>query len=1098
MLCYHPVYSNILACGCIGGQIKVFDLKNNASQEWNSSNEYSFNQVISSLCFHPFQDILAVAINETVHFINWRSGDKDDFVSISTGEVKQKIRLVRFDCTGRLVIGISNDNSYLRFNNLFSNLNNISNLNSPTPTPNPTNNHSPASSNLDNLSNISLNNPFDRQTRNNLAFRIVDDYIQQNELNILRSESMFNLATNAITDSITQDHLLPDNLPSFAFLQRNHQSETASTNLYNQVIRFYRRLENEMNNDDESSNDSDSRSYVRRNNTSINNETNDEELNVIMESTNLVERFISRYRTLQDNENSSSETAPLNLNSLNMLPRRNRDYFLRRRLSSSRVTYTDLIEQRQNDRTNSDRINNELLNSRPTNERVNDNQIRNRINERSNLAFRQSLLDITSDTNPTQRNLSDQRERILQRIQQVRSRDNHYRSINQLRSNSLTNNNLPTSSSPSNESRNNTIDTSRFDLSSRDPRLPPANSTNQSQSTSNASTTNTSRIPTTSQDNHNRFYTLLQHQASRRSINHNNFPNLFSSTEQASLTNESNTSNMSILINRIQNSINAINRANSFLGSEEMQQLSNNGRTVLQRLIYYTNYRNKLILLKNRILLMLLENSGVSQVRIDLAQYLNLVSMLITFTVQMQRVLCQDLKFKIHLMSRLYLMRTTSTNNLGQSPNLIDIASNNDSNDSSTNSLSSNSNLPSTSSSSSSSSNEIDDPPIPSTSTGITKRKYSNDDARQCYNKKFKIPVVKIESVLNADSNSTVNNESNNTTTTTTTNTTSTEFDQTNSTNNRELLRTEMNSLLTNLEALTELLNTNQGRNSASIGSSSSSLNNLSFPIQRVNNPVYNASGSIGPASNYFNNTNNNANHFPASFNVFIPANQWMNYNEFNQNQFDNLTYRIQCFDFDRNELPNLSCRDSSNLVVSKCKIQNESSVDISRNGQLLCCLVPSSDGSSEVNLCVYSIKKSTLGQCLFIYCSFSSNAISVSFSPTSKYVCCGLTSRLYNYYSSSTNDEQIQIAQLFELNESLASTVKANDFEDYAGKVDESKLDDDKKVKHKAIELLPFKSIQTLRSDDLFSLTGIKWLPAKDGHCLILFYLDGSIIAYH
>ena len=138
--------------------------------------------------------------------------------------------------------------------------------------------------------------------------------------------------------------------------------------------------------------------------------------------------------------------------------------------------------------------------------------------------------------------------------------------------------------------------------------------------------------------------------------------------------------------------------------------------------------------------------------------------------------------------------------------------------------------------------------------------------------------------------------------------------------------------------------------------------------------------------------------------------------------------------------------------------------------GFKLCCLVPI-DGLNEVNLCDYSIKKSTLGHCLFVYCSFNSNAISVSFSPSSQYVLIGFqsSSRLYN--STSNDEQQVEIAQIFLLSESLKNMVR---------ELNGEKLDGKRKTK--AAELIPIKSVYAARNDDFFSLNSIKWFNRDCG----------------
>jgi hypothetical protein len=170
-----------------------------------------------------------------------------------------------------------------------------------------------------------------------------------------------------------------------------------------------------------------------------------------------------------------------------------------------------------------------------------------------------------------------------------------------------------------------------------------------------------------------------------------------------------------------------------------------------------------------------------------------------------------------------------------------------------------------------------------------------------------------------------------------------------------------------------------------------------------------------------------------------------------------NLNYRIQCWNFSKFELPNLKDAQS-NLVVAKCRIHNDASVDISADGNILAALVPANSSNSStpsVNLSVYSLEKSTFAQCLYVW-TFSSSAISVSLSPLSRYVVVGLTTpRSTNLYSYPPTNESATVAQVL-------------------------KLSGHKNNKTPCFEHV--RNIDINRGDDLFSLNSIRFLPDAVG----------------
>lgn len=139
-----------------------------------------------------------------------------------------------------------------------------------------------------------------------------------------------------------------------------------------------------------------------------------------------------------------------------------------------------------------------------------------------------------------------------------------------------------------------------------------------------------------------------------------------------------------------------------------------------------------------------------------------------------------------------------------------------------------------------------------------------------------------------------------------------------------------------------------------------------------------------------------------------------------------------------------------SNVVVAKCRIHNDASVDISSDGNLLAALVPV-ESSHSVNLCVYSLEKATFAQCLYVW-TFGGNAISVSLSPLARYVVVGLTTpRSANLYSYPPSNESATVAQVLKLN-------------------------GQKKTVSPCFEHV--RNIDVARGDDFFSLNSIRWLP--------------------
>lgn len=126
-----------------------------------------------------------------------------------------------------------------------------------------------------------------------------------------------------------------------------------------------------------------------------------------------------------------------------------------------------------------------------------------------------------------------------------------------------------------------------------------------------------------------------------------------------------------------------------------------------------------------------------------------------------------------------------------------------------------------------------------------------------------------------------------------------------------------------------------------------------------------------------------------------------------------NLTYRIQCWDFSSYIIPNISQSESS-IVVPKCKINNDGSIDISKDGRFLVAFVPNIGNMRQSTMAaVYSLASQTMGQCLYTWNFENTNAVSVSFSPLSRYLVIGIGST-HRHHLGATEREPV--AQIFRL----------------------------------------------------------------------------------
>ncbi|XP_076687187.1 uncharacterized protein LOC143378926 isoform X2 [Andrena cerasifolii] len=101
-IAFHPSSSQILASGCLGGQVRVWDL-NDGSEVWNAKSQ----TVIASLAFHPSERLVVIATYNEIHFWDW--SQSEPFAVATTRTEKERVRYVAFDNVGRkLITGIAN------------------------------------------------------------------------------------------------------------------------------------------------------------------------------------------------------------------------------------------------------------------------------------------------------------------------------------------------------------------------------------------------------------------------------------------------------------------------------------------------------------------------------------------------------------------------------------------------------------------------------------------------------------------------------------------------------------------------------------------------------------------------------------------------------------------------------------------------------------------------------------------------------------------------------------------------------------------------------------------------------------------------------
>ncbi|CAB4067818.1 Activating molecule in BECN1-regulated autophagy protein 1 [Lepeophtheirus salmonis] len=121
---FHPGIPGILASGCLGGHVRVWDYRQGGSEFWD------VNCVITSVTFHPNERILLIATLNKLYLWDWLQATP--FTSLSTQNDKEKIIFVKFDSLGHhFITGITNlKNSNLESGNPFRGYSTASNDNS--------------------------------------------------------------------------------------------------------------------------------------------------------------------------------------------------------------------------------------------------------------------------------------------------------------------------------------------------------------------------------------------------------------------------------------------------------------------------------------------------------------------------------------------------------------------------------------------------------------------------------------------------------------------------------------------------------------------------------------------------------------------------------------------------------------------------------------------------------------------------------------------------------------------------------------------------------------------------------------------------------
>ncbi|CAG2197955.1 Activating molecule in BECN1-regulated autophagy protein 1 [Mytilus edulis] len=102
-LAFHPSSNQIVASGCLDGEVRIWDLFGGGSEVWRCKE----HTVIASLTFHPTDNLLVFAAGNSVYFWDWTK--PEPFAVCSTKHDFERVRWVKFHPHGHhLYTGITN------------------------------------------------------------------------------------------------------------------------------------------------------------------------------------------------------------------------------------------------------------------------------------------------------------------------------------------------------------------------------------------------------------------------------------------------------------------------------------------------------------------------------------------------------------------------------------------------------------------------------------------------------------------------------------------------------------------------------------------------------------------------------------------------------------------------------------------------------------------------------------------------------------------------------------------------------------------------------------------------------------------------------
>ncbi|CAC5390862.1 Activating molecule in BECN1-regulated autophagy protein 1 [Mytilus coruscus] len=102
-LAFHPSSNQIVASGCLDGEVRIWDLFGGGSEVWRCKE----HTVIASLTFHPTNNLLVFAAGNSVYFWDWAK--PEPFACCSTKHDFERVRWVKFHPHGHhLYTGITN------------------------------------------------------------------------------------------------------------------------------------------------------------------------------------------------------------------------------------------------------------------------------------------------------------------------------------------------------------------------------------------------------------------------------------------------------------------------------------------------------------------------------------------------------------------------------------------------------------------------------------------------------------------------------------------------------------------------------------------------------------------------------------------------------------------------------------------------------------------------------------------------------------------------------------------------------------------------------------------------------------------------------